>query len=509
MQLILPQSISAYHPVMAALEKLPDEKKVAAMRNLARHDLYFLLRYVFSRADMEHPWLFERCREVQASPNGHLDLWFRAGYKSTIITYGLTVQDILTSHGEDPDPKWRGLEPTFGIFSHTRPIAKSFLRQIKRELEANNLLRALFPDIIWDNPNREAPKWSEDDGIIVKRNTNPKESTVEAWGMVDSQPTGKHFYARVYDDVVTTASVATPDMMRKTTSSWELSLNLGQSDGIERYIGTRYHHNDTYREILARQVAKPRIKPVTDDGNIHGKAVFLTQEEVDKKRRQMGPYTFSTQMLLDPLADEVQGFKREWLQYYETKPEHTLMNRYILVDPANEKKRESDYTAMWVVGLNSDENFYILDMVRDRLRLTERADLIFKLHRKWKPLQVVYEKYGMQADIEHCQDRMERENYRFQIVAVGGTLAKADRIKRLVPKFEQKRFYFPHFYWATLYDGTQVDLIRTFIEEEYAAFPVAVHEDMLDALSRIEDINLVWPDAEYTVPLVYPELNIV
>jgi hypothetical protein len=131
---------------------------------------------------MERPWLLDRCKEVQAAPNDRLDLWSREHYKSTIITFGLTIQDILN------DP-----ETTIGIFSHTRPIAKGFLRQIKREFEANELLKSLFPDVLWTSPSKEAPKWSEDDGIVVKRKSNPKESTIEAWGLVDGQPTSKHY----------------------------------------------------------------------------------------------------------------------------------------------------------------------------------------------------------------------------------------------------------------------------------------------------------------------------
>jgi hypothetical protein len=37
--------------------------------------------------------------------------------------------------------------------------------------------------------------------------------------------------------------------------------------------------------------------------------------------------------------------------------------------------------------------------------------------------------------------------------------------------------------------------VRAFVEEEYNAFPVGLHDDMLDALSRMEepDLRLVWP----------------
>jgi len=129
---------------------------------------------------------------VQASPNDRLDLWFREGYKSTIITFALTIQDILN------DP-----EITIGLASHTRPIAKAFMRQIKREFEGNETLKSWFPDILYANPQKESPKWSEDEGIVVIRKSNPKEATIEAWGVVDGQPTSKHYKLLVYDDIVT------------------------------------------------------------------------------------------------------------------------------------------------------------------------------------------------------------------------------------------------------------------------------------------------------------------
>jgi hypothetical protein len=47
--------------------------------------------------------------------------------------------------------------------------------------------------------------------------------------------------------------------------------------------------------------------------------------------------------------------------------------------------------------------------------------------------------------------------------------------------------FFPRSIHKTLYDGTTVNLMDVFVEEEYAAFPVATHDDMLDALARIVD----------------------
>ena len=214
--LVTCQTMGEYAELLKYSESLEEADKATLLREMCRTDLYFLLRYPLNRPDIEHEWLFDRCREVQEAPNGYLDLWAREHYKSSIITYAKTIQDILASHGDDPLEEWKGKEVTVGIFSHTRPIAKGFLRQIMRELETNRVLIDLFPEILWDNAKRDAPKWSEDDGLIVKRRSNPKESTVEAWGIVEGQPTSKHFMIRIYDDVVTQESTRSPSMMEKT-----------------------------------------------------------------------------------------------------------------------------------------------------------------------------------------------------------------------------------------------------------------------------------------------------
>lgn len=453
------------------------------MRGLCQTDLFFLLVHGLKRTDADRDWIFDRCREVQADPDNRLDLWARGHYKSTIITMAQTIREILI----DPNV-------TVGIFSHTRPIAKAFLRQIKREFETNRLLKELFPDILYEN-TADSPKWSEDEGLTVKRTANPKEATIEAWGLVDGQPTSKHYKLMVYDDVVTRESVTTPDMIAKVTEAWELSRNLGSETARTRYIGTRYHFNDTYKTIMDRGV-KPRIYAATDDGTIEGKPILLTREKLDEKYRDMGPYTFGCQMLQDPRADETQAFKTEWIRKY-TRTDREGQNVCILVDAASEKKKSSDYTSMWVLGLNSDKNIYAIDFIRDRLNLKQRSEALFDLHRTYKPSDVGYEKYGMMADVEFMYSEMERRNYRFQIKELGGPMPKNDRIRRLMPYFDQGRFWLPQKLYRTDYQGRQVDLVASFIEEEFKAFPVGLHDDMLDSLARLFDLyenGLPFPD---------------
>lgn len=467
-----------------------------ALRRLCREDLFFLFTVACRRKDGDRDWVYARCREVESSPDGCLDLWARGHYKSSLITFAKTIQDILASHGDDPLPEWQRVEATFGIFSHTRPIAKGFLEQIKRELEANTFLQKLFPDVLYEFPKKEAPKWALDSGIIVKRRSNPKEATVEAWGLVDGQPTSKHFTVLEYDDVVTLESVSTPDQIEKTTAALKVSYNLGSEGGRRRFIGTRYHFNDTYRELIERETVKPRIHPATDDGTMDGEPVLLSKDELAEKRKDMGPYVSACQLFLNPKEDSVMGFSEQWCRHYDRLRNIAEWNHYVLIDPANEKKKENDYTVIVDIALAPDRNYYLIDGIRDRLSLTERTNKLFEFHRKYRPIKVGYEKYGKDADIEHVQYVMEQENYRFEIQAVGGQMAKNDRIRRLVPICEQGRWWMPHTLLYRNYEDRVMDFIAQFLKDEFLAFPVAVHDDMLDCCARILDpaLGAVFPD---------------
>ena len=275
-------SLKQYPALVRSWLKLPDKEKLSIAREWAREDLYFLLRFLLRRTDCEREWVFDRCREVQESPYGNLDLWARFHYKSTIITFGHTIQEIL-----------RNPEITIGIFSHTRPIAKAFLRQIKREFEQNDWLKACFPDVLYADPAKQSPKWSEDDGLIVRRDGNPKECTLEAWGLVDGMPVGKHFNVLKYDDIVTKDSVTNPEMIAKTTDALRLSYALGSEECDKAMIGTRYNMADSYDTVLKDGTFRPRIYPATHDGTYDGKPVLISQERLDGLKVDMADYIFA------------------------------------------------------------------------------------------------------------------------------------------------------------------------------------------------------------------------
>ena len=183
--------------------------------------------------------------------------------------------------------------------------------------------------------------------------------------------------------------------------------------------------------------------------------------------------------------------RKEWLMRYQVKP--TRGNKIVLVDPAGERKPgagKRDNTAMGLFLIGEDGNYYLIDAYRDRLNLTERADILFRWHREHRPLAVGYERYGMQTDVAHLRDRMEREQYRFKITELGGSMAKEDRIRRLIPLLAAGRLWLPEHLHRTNSDGRTVDIIDRFIEEEYLPFPVGARDDFLDMMSRIMDDDI-------------------
>lgn len=483
--------VEAHQYYARILKKAADaDMKWEAMRKLVKEDRFFLLVYILKRKDADRDWCYARCREVEADPNERLDLWAREHYKSTIITFSGSIQEIC-----------KNPEITIGIFSFNRGIAKAFLSMIKLEMEKNKLLQWLFPEIFWDDPIRSARKygfsWSKEVGITVKRTTNPNEKTIEAHGLTDGQPTSKHFMLMIYNDVVTDTSVLTDEMIRKTTASWELSQSLGRDGGHQWYEGTIYHHAETYAEIIKKGVIKPRLYPATDDGTITGKPVFMTREALAIKRKNQGSYTFACQMLLNPSHEGQQGFDKLWVKKWNANNLSNL-NIMILVDPASKKKKKSDFTVMWVIGMGADKNYYAIDVLRDKMNLTERTRRLFMLHEKYssysmEQIQVGYEEYGMQSDIEHIEGEMERDNYRFHITRLAGKLGKIDRILRLVPIFENGRLYLPNKCNYINWEGKYVDAIEEFVDEEFIPFPFGGHDDMLDGLARMLEDSMYMP----------------
>lgn len=468
-----------YIELIEELRKLKEEDRNKVIRHLCLTDIFFLSFFVLDQQFYYNDFAFNLCQRVSENP---WQLWLvaRGHLKSLTITVAHNIQLIL----QNPNV-------AIAIPSYNLKTAKSFVRQLKIILESNTLLKAIFPDILYQNPATESPKWSEQEGLVVKRTTTRKEPTVMGFGLVDGQATGYHFDVLSFDDVVTQDSVTSSEMIAKTTERLQLADNIGMPSTLKKYCGTRYHYFDTYATV--QKVTPTTVIPATDNGELDGNPVFLTKEELDKKLKEQGRYIFSAQMLLKPVAKEDQTFHLEDFRYYEELPR---VNYYIACDPANTKSKKSDFTAYLVFGFSEDRKVYLVDGVHDKLNLAQRYSVLKALNERYKPLVIGYEKYGLQADVDFFRMENAKTGYYMPISEMGGSVSKEDRILRLASLFERKDLLFPrHLPYVRVFGNEPIDIVNN-LQMELMAFPFAEHDDLSDCLSRCFDIFLNKPEAQ-------------
>jgi hypothetical protein len=517
-----------FNKIMFLWQIIIEEAGDAGRAWLGRNDRFYLLTNLLHRPDAIHPWLYARCREVEAQPDECLDLWAREHYKSTIITFAGIIQEIL-----------KDKEITIAVFSHTKGVARKFVQQVKYELETNHDLKRVYPDVLFENPQKESPQWSLDGGIVVRRDSNPKEMTLEGHGLVDGMPTGAHFRLRVYDDVVTPASVTTPEQVQKTTEAWSLSDNLGAvtvlPDGREImrrwHIGTRYSFADTYQHILDKKILIPRVYAATDDATAKGNPVFLSNEIWQHKLKTQLESDIACQQLQNPTAGSQVMFKKEHLKFTDIRP--ATLNIYILVDPASSKKKGSDRTAIAAIAVDAARNKYLIDGCHHKMNLQERWTAMSQLRKHWQnqpgiqSVHVGYERYGMRSDIEYFEEKMLATNDSFTITELAwpteGPGSKYDRIQRLYPDFSQGKFFLiadhpdetsnqrrmredgqPFRILKPVkrrdHEGNIYALNKGFLDE-YLFYPFSVHDDFLDSASRLYDMD-------YQPPVIIDERHL-
>ena len=404
-------------------------------------------------------------------------------------------------------PAWYlGRHPDHYVISssYAQQLADDFGRKV-RNLIADPMHSAVFPNSV-----------IADDSASVQRFATVGGGQYFAVGRGGSI-TGRGGHLVIIDDPIKDREEANSERIRQLLHDWFTSVVYTRlmKGGKMLIIQTRWHEDDLAGWLLREHAGDgwelfnmPAIAEKDEGWRNEGDALWpdrypLTIPEgerglsLDRIRKAIGSSDFTS--LYQQRVGRADGeiFRAEWFdssQYENTDPRG--MTKYILVDPANSKKKRSDYTAMIVIGLSEDRNVYVLDIVRDKLSLTERADSLFRLHRKWKPIRsVIYEQYGAQADNSYMMEKMDQLNYRFRLQTVGGKLSKEERVRRLVPWFENRRVWFPKELWYTNFENEDLNLVKVFRDEEYLTFPSGFHDDMLDALSRFLDdtVQLDWP----------------
>jgi hypothetical protein len=285
-----------------------------------------------------------------------------------------------------------------------------------------------------------------------------------------------------------------------------------------------------------------RVHPATDNGMPDGNPVFLSPAAWADKKIKQGPATIACQMLQNPAAGNEAMFRKEWLSFSDIRP--STLNVYIMVDPAHSKKKGSDNTAMAVIGIDAGGNKYLLDGYRHKMGLRQRWEAMYGLVKVWRAapgvqlVRVGYERYGMQADLEYFEEQMQVTKDAFPITELNwtsdGAQAKDDRVQRLQPDFMQHKFYLARVCTRLVkvgvapdgtdilepqafetanqlkmreqgqpfriftpvrrrdHEGNAYSLNKGFIEE-FLHYPFSAKKDLIDATSRLYDMNAVPP----------------
>jgi predicted phage terminase large subunit-like protein len=405
-------------------------------------------------------------------------------------------------------PSWYlGLYPKREIIaaSYNNDMAKDFGRWVRNTV-AGEKYREVFPGVELAEDSQSANMWHTNQGGVYL-----------ATG-IGGRCTGMGAHCLLIDDPVKDREDAESSLVRAATWDWYTSTAYTRlmPQGAVVVVQTRWHTDDLAGRLLEARdkfggdpwevidmPARSRDGQACDDGEALWPAWYPV-ERLEQIRQVIGHRDWAALYQQSPVLGGGQEFKRDWLRWYEGRLTGEGMNVYIVVDPANEKKATSDYTVIWVIGLGQDENYYLIDGIYDRLNLHERAREVLRLHRKYRPKKVGYERYGKDSDAQAIKMVQEKENYRFDICEMGGRVRKNDRIRRLIELFEESRIYMPASLHKTTVEGKTVDLIEILLAEEFDRFPVCKHDDGLDCLARIldADLNAIFPSQSR-----YPNLD--
>jgi hypothetical protein len=462
----------------------------AAWRFLVLNDLFFVVCFVMQIAKANHPFVVRVCNLVQDGPRTDtVDVWAREHWKSVTITEAETIQDIC----RDP-------EDCHVIFSYKKPKAEDFLFAIKQTLEGP-FLKFCFPEVFYQKPEVEAPAWSLQNGIVVKRRSQSrKEKTVEAYGIVEGMPTGGHWERRVYDDIETADLAKNPEQLEYLIQQYNLSQNLGVSggNGRKRILGTFYSHFGLLthvrdeKKITGEKKYLTRIIPATDDGTRDGKPVFLTQEELDDKKTES---TFRSQQLCDPTPSSELKLHFSQLKSIDVNDIPRDVYKFMVLDQAGGDETAKVSRDMWsygVIGVKpridevGQSEVYLMDVEADKMSHAEGIDGVVRMYLRNGIIdQIGVEKVGMSTTEMHIANAL-RVHGRFISIDSGNLvlLKPGGRSKEFrVESALQWPLNNGKLYYSTKINSRYIQAI----EEEMMKFPF-FHVDILDMWAYVYDL---------------------
>lgn len=463
----------------------------AAWRFLIENDLWFVVCFVMGIEKANHPFVVNRCKDIQDGPvTDTLDIWARYHFKSVIVTQAETIQYHLL-HPRD----------CTCILAYARPLAKKFLEAIKNTFETSELLKFCYPEVVWQKPEVESPSWSLDGGLRLKGGSpSRKESTIEAFGLIEGQPTGRHYERVVFDDLETDDIRESPDMLDKVFSKFEMADNLGTGSDkdVKRIIGTYYSHFGPMVRIRdkkyedGRSMYHLRLIPGSSDGTRAGVPVLVEPNTWDKLKTSR---FFQSQQLCNPTP--ISELKLDFKQLRAISPNEIPRDvyKFMVLDQAGGDETSKISRDLWsfgVVGVKpridevGQSDVYLLDVEADRMSHAEGIDAVVRMYvRNGIINQLGVEKVGMSTTEIHISNALRAQGRRVSIEAGNLVLLKpGGRSKEFrVESALQWPMNNGKLYYSTAIHSRYIQAI----EEEMMKFPF-YHVDILDMWAYVYDL---------------------
>ncbi len=282
-------------PRQAGTTDIENTKYVDELRKRAEASLFVFTKGILNLSRLSLNLHLGVCRWLQKTPPYRkLMLLPRDHLKSSIAGRGLPIHLLIQPESNNVYiPGKEGASTRILLAYETATNAEHQLRWIEGQFESNQLLRHLWPDIMYDNFRRDSSKWSAKE-MTIKRKTDYPESSIETIG-VDGAVTGRHYDAMVKDDL-TTLQAANSEVVMQDAIEWHKATRALFDDpdkGLEFMLGTKWAVHDLYSSIEADDptvsIVKRSIVEPDEDGVM--KTIFpemFSLATVERLKKEFG-----------------------------------------------------------------------------------------------------------------------------------------------------------------------------------------------------------------------------
>lgn len=339
-----------------------------------------------------------------------IDLEARGTFKSTIGTIAY--------------PLWRlARNPNLTILLNNEKQERviDFLRAIKFHITDNQTFRTLFGD--WSCKKDFGKRWNENRIDVAPRTIWGPSASIDT-ASTTSSTVGKHADLIINDDLVGESNVTTIEQLRKVD---EFVKNLGavlNPGGEMIFIGTRWHHLDTYNTQLEHikslgefARAKVRIKSCyNEDGSLFFPE-RLSEQFLKTQRVKLGTYFFSCQYLNEPVNREdalIQRIDKYGEKIHGMPSRQYFMeecNIFITMDLAYTDTARSDNTVIFIEAVHPKTGMrYVVDYHVFKTTKPEVViDKMFEVEDAWHPLRWGIESNNYKSWLQKpLQDEMRK-----------------------------------------------------------------------------------------------------